>query len=343
MIVSRDKDRDGPSSGGGDAAGQAGRGRTRRRPRYDAHYRQPGSQIVGILNIDKPKGPTSHDVVARIRRLSGQRRVGHAGTLDPMATGVLVVCLGKATRLVEYITDSSKSYLATIHFGVTTDTWDVEGEIVQNRDCSSLSLKVVERALARFRGTIEQVPPMYSALKHDGQPLYRLAWQGMTVERKPRQVEISRAQIMDWRPPELVLEIDCSKGTYIRSLAHDLGQAVGSGAHLSDLRRLAVGHFRLEHAVSLTSLLEEDAGDWCKRHLLPMGAAVKHMPSVTVDMDTARRISYGQGVPLTVPEGVQVCCAYMVQAVGEGRELLAVLRRDQEAGLWRPQKVLAAV
>ena len=162
------------------------------------------------------------------------------------------------------------------------------------------------------------------------------------MERPPRRVEIHRLETVDWRPPELVLQVDCSKGTYIRSLAHDLGQAVGAGGHLSALTRLAVGSFLLGDAVSLPSLLAERTDDQWKRHLLPMGAALGHMPSVTVDLSTARRISHGQGVRLEVAEDAQLCCAYAVRAAGGERELLAILRRDQEAGLWRPKKVLAA-
>jgi len=173
--------------------------------------------------------------------------------------------------------------------------------------------------------------------------LYRLARQGITVRRDPRRVEIHQTRIVDWCTPELVVQIDCAKGTYIRSLAHDLGQAVGTGAHLSDLTRLAVGSFRLEDAVSLASLQDERANDRWKRHLLPMRAALGHMPGVAVDLGTARRISCGQGVQLEVAADASLCCAYTVQAENSDPRLLAVLRRDQKAGLWRPHKVLRAL
>ncbi|MCD6519847.1 MAG: tRNA pseudouridine(55) synthase TruB, partial [Anaerolineae bacterium] len=184
-----------------------------------------GGMVSGILNIDKPKGLTSHDVVDRVRRLAKQRRVGHAGTLDPLATGVLILCLGGATRIVEYLSESPKAYRATIRFGLVTDTWDLEGKVIEEREWQGLSLAEIQQVLSQFQGTIEQVPPMYSALKHQGKPLYKLARQGITVARKPRRVEIYRLSILDWRPPELVLEVECSKGTYIRSLAYELGQA----------------------------------------------------------------------------------------------------------------------
>ena len=291
---------------------------------------------VGVLNIDKPKGLTSHDVVVSVRRLSGQQRVGHAGTLDPMATGVLVVCLGKATRIVEYLMGSAKSYLGTVRFGVITETWDAEGRVLEERDCEGLSLEAIQRALPRFTGRIEQVPPMYSALKRQGQPLYRLARQGITVPRNPRTVEVHSLRIMSWQSPELVLRIDCSTGTYVRALAHDLGQVLGAGAHLSGLTRLAVGDFRLEGAVSLDTLWSERHSDLWRRHLVPIRVALGHMHSVTLDEDTARRVRFGQAVKLTLAQDAQLYCAYDRQ-----RRLIAILKPDRKNGLWRPHKVLA--
>ncbi|OGO06591.1 MAG: tRNA pseudouridine(55) synthase TruB [Chloroflexi bacterium RBG_13_56_8] len=292
--------------------------------------------ISGILNVDKPEGLTSHDVVDRIRRLSCQRRVGHAGTLDPMATGVLIVCLGVATRLAEYVADARKSYLATIRFGLLTDTWDAEGLVVAKRDLAGLLLSDIENALSSFRGCIEQVPPMYSALKSQGQPLYRLARQGITIERQPRMVEIYDATIVDWRPPDLVLRIECSKGTYVRSLAYDLGQAIGVGAHLCALTRLAVGRFRMEDAVGLETLWEGHSDGLWKRYLQPLHMAVSHLPSVVVGIDEAERILHGQTVDISLEGDGEICCAY-----GEGQRLLAILVREPASGLWRTRKVLA--
>ena len=291
---------------------------------------------LGVLNIDKPRGLTSHDVVARVRRLAGQRRVGHVGTLDPMATGVLVVCLGQATRIAEYLADSNKSYLATIHFGVVTDTLDTEGRVVEEHDWDRLSLGAIERVLPRFKGCIEQVPPMYSALKRRGQPLYRLARRGITVERKPRMVEIHDLDIVDWQPPELVLHIGCSKGTYIRALARDLGQAVGLGAHLSGLKRMAVGRFRLDDAVCLDTLLKESKDGLWRQHLLPLYIALADMPSTTVDRETESRIRFGQAVKLTQPPSTSPCCAY-----DSHHRLIAILQLDRQDDLWKPHKVLA--
>ena len=294
--------------------------------------------VSGILNIDKPKGMTSHDVVNQVRRLAHERRVGHAGTLDPMATGVLIVCLGKATRLVEYLADSDKSYLATIVFGVTTDTWDAEGKVLTRSDGQNLKLDDIENILPSFLGRIEQIPPMYSALKHKGQPLYRLARHGLEVERAPRRVEIYALQIVRWQAPELVLRVDCSKGTYIRTLAHDLGQAARVGAHLSALKRLAVGRFRIEEAVSLDELLRQAADGAWQKHLLPAEAAVGHMPVAILEAEAVNHVRHGQAVELSLAGDAGAQCA----AYDQNKQLLAILTYDAASGLWRPHKVLAA-
>ena len=175
----------------------------------------------GILNLDKPRGPTSHDVVDRVRALTSVRRVGHAGTLDPMATGVLLVCIGRATRVTEYLMAGKKTYRARVRLGITTDTYDAEGRITASVDPVAVDRAQVEDALPRFRGEIAQVVPMYSAAKHKGTPLHRLARRGLDVEREPRPVEVFRLELTAWEPPECVLEVVCSPGTYVRALAHD--------------------------------------------------------------------------------------------------------------------------
>lgn len=293
--------------------------------------------ISGLLNLDKPRGLTSHDVVARVRRLTGERRVGHTGTLDPLATGVLVLCLGRATRLAEYVMEGVKVYHATVRLGVETTTWDAEGEIVAEDDASHLSLADVEAVLSQFRGWITQTPPMYSALKHKGRPLYLLARQGVSVERAPRQVEISALVVRAWIPPDLSLEVICSKGTYLRALAHDLGQALGVGAYLAELRRTAMGPFRSEEAVSLEALQEAAAqGKW-RRFLLPVEKGLTHLPSATVNAEVARRIAFGQAVPLPIEGETSLCCAY-----DHAGRLVAIMAPAAEPDLWRPHKVLAA-
>jgi tRNA pseudouridine55 synthase len=194
-------------------------------------------QISGLLNIDKPKGITSHDVVNRLRKVARQRKVGHAGTLDPMATGVLLVCLGQATRLIEYLVTGRKQYRATIRFGIATNTLDADGEVMAEKDPSDLSEARLRPLLPRFMGEIEQIPPIFSALKKRGKPLYKLARAGQTVEVEPRRVTIDSLVWIAWQPPDLTLDISCSSGTYIRSLARDLGQAAGTESRGGELIR----------------------------------------------------------------------------------------------------------
>ncbi|MGH2537660.1 MAG: tRNA pseudouridine(55) synthase TruB, partial [Candidatus Promineifilaceae bacterium] len=225
---------------------------------------------AGLLVLDKPAGPTSHDVIQQLRRLTGVRRIGHAGTLDPLASGVLLVCLGRAARLLEYLVGLDKTYWAALRLGQTTDTYDAEGQLTAERPVD-LGRAEIEAALAAFRGPIAQRPPMYSALKLGGRPLYQLARQGLEVERPPRQVMIHSLDLLDWRPPRLELRLACSSGAYIRSLAHDLGQALGPGAHLAALRREAVGDFGLDEATQPDALTP--AG-W-RADLQPPAAAVR--------------------------------------------------------------------
>ncbi|MFP3896792.1 MAG: tRNA pseudouridine(55) synthase TruB [Anaerolineales bacterium] len=289
------------------------------------------SDLIGVLNIDKPKGLTSHDAVDRIRKVAGLQRVGHAGTLDPLARGVLVICLGKATRLIEYLMDTHKSYVATVEFGTVTDTWDAEGEVIERQGTEDLSLVRIEEALEHFCGPMEQIPPMYSAIKRKGEPLYRLARKGIEVEREARSVEIHRLEIREWDPPDLVIEVACSKGTYIRSLAYDLGRAVGPGAYLADLVRTAVGPFCLERAIPLHRLTEKGWRD----HLLPVYEAFEHMPHITVDQETEKRIGYGQAValPSAPKEGT-------IFAYNEKGRIVAVLTSEVDDPFWKPRKVL---
>ena len=292
----------------------------------------------GFLNVDKPAGITSHDVVARIRRLSGQRRVGHAGTLDPAATGVLVVALGGATRLIEYVQHQTlKQYRATVCLGVTTTTDDADGEITARHPLPPLDRETVECALAPLRGTIWQTPPVYAALHHEGRRLYELARAGVTVETPARQVHIERLDLIAFDPPLLTLDVVCGSGTYIRALARDLGAALGCGAHLAALRRTAVGVFRIEDALPL-SVLEAEAQaealptrDIVRRHLLPPDIAVADWYAVQVDEASARRLRHG--MPLVAPSGA----APRARAHAPDGTLIAILRFD--GTYWRPIKV----
>jgi tRNA pseudouridine55 synthase len=284
----------------------------------------------GFLNIDKPAGMTSHDVVAHIRRAAQQKRVGHAGTLDPAATGVLVVALGNATRLIEYVQDStSKRYLATVQLGAMTTTDDAEGAVLATVAVPPLDRTALEQALELFRGEIMQVPPMYSALHHQGRRLHELAREGLVVERAARPVTIERLELLDWTSPLLTLDIMCSKGTYIRSLAHDLGESLGCGAHLQALRRTAVGTFVIEHATPL-GLLEKNSCTIMST-LLPPEIAVADWPAVTLGAEAVRQVRNGLAIERTGTD------ADRARAHGPEGELVALLVRAGD--LWRPAKV----
>ncbi len=284
--------------------------------------------IHGFLNIDKPAGMTSHDVVARVRRLVGQKRVGHGGTLDPAATGVLPIALGEATRLVEYLVEGRKRYLAEIRLGATTTTDDAEGEVMQEQPVPPLSHADLVQAVQPFIGAIQQVPPMYSAIQIDGQRMYDLARQGQTVELEPRQVEIDRIDVLDWQSPLLRLDVICGKGTYIRSLARDLGAALGCGAHLAALRRTQVGPQTIDTAAPLDDLVADPSR--VAQHLLSPDTAVADWARADVDDATVRRIRNGLAVRLWVK-------SELVRAHGPDGSLVALLRFD--SGLWKPFKV----
>jgi tRNA pseudouridine55 synthase len=299
--------------------------------------------LSGILNVDKPAGMTSHDVVDAIRRVAGQRRVGHAGTLDPMATGVLLVCLGQGTRMAEYLMRGRKRYRAGVVLGSTTDTYDAEGQVTSSGGRTDFQRAEVEAALAGLLGPSQQLPPIYSALKQGGEPLYRRARRGETVEVQPRPVEIDGIRLLDWQPPLLILEIACSPGTYIRSLAHDLGQRLGSGAYLGSLVRLASGRFALEDATSLERLEEAFRHGQEEQFLLPLDEALLDWPAIVVAGGDKLRLTQGQPIPAGVRAGAQALeTAGWARAYSGDGDFLAVVAYDQEAACWRPAKVFYA-
>ncbi|MDD4873556.1 MAG: tRNA pseudouridine(55) synthase TruB, partial [Dehalococcoidales bacterium] len=217
----------------------------------------------GIFNINKPLGNTSFNIVSLVRHLTGERRVGHAGTLDPIAGGVLPVCFGRGTRVIEFLMDATKTYRADIQLGMSTDTYDIEGKILQTRDSSSITMEKILSALDSFKGQIEQKPPMYSALKHNGQCLYELARAGITIDREMRKAQIYSLNLLNFTPPVITIEMECSKGTYVRSLANDLGEMLGCGACMQGLVRIKYGPFNIEEAVSVVELKEAFCNkDW---------------------------------------------------------------------------------
>ncbi|MCL2677501.1 MAG: tRNA pseudouridine(55) synthase TruB [Clostridiales bacterium] len=255
----------------------------------------------GFININKEPGWTSHDVVAALRGILRQKKIGHTGTLDPAARGVLPVCLGKATRLAEYAARWDKRYRGEITFGIKTDSYDAEGKVTGKQAASHLKKEHIEAAFASFIGEIEQVPPMVSALKFRGERLYELARKGMEVERPARRVTvygIETAAFAEGENPRLTVDIACSKGTYIRSLAHDLGRMLGSCAHLSALCRLAVGPFSLEEAYTVAQVKEMTLRQ-DRAFLLPMNLGVAGLPSLTVDGAQKKKLLCG--VPVVLP------------------------------------------
>lgn len=246
----------------------------------------------GLLIIDKPAGVTSFDVVRTLRRCCRTRKVGHAGTLDPLATGVLPVAIGQATRLLEYLMAGEKVYQATLRLGVVTDTQDAEGRIVAEADWQGVSRAALEAACAGLTGRISQVPPMYSAIKQNGQPLYRLARQGVEVEREAREVTIEAIEILRFEPPEAELRVTCSKGTYIRTLCHDLGDKLGCGAHLADLRRCRNGLFDEADSIPLAEVERLTAAGE-DLPLLSPAQALADWPEIVITGDVAWRLKDG--------------------------------------------------
>ena len=254
--------------------------------------------ITGILAVDKPLGWTSHDVVARVRRVAGQKQVGHAGTLDPLATGVLLLLLGKATKLSPYLMYSQKEYCAEVVLGATTDTDDGEGALAEQADPSGATREKIDEVISRFLGTIQQVPPRYSAVRRGGKKLYVLARRGEVVEPEPREVVVYGIVLERWECPRLRLHVRCGAGTYIRSLARDIGAALAVGGYLHALRRTQSGTFTIAECARLDSITDQDA---LTRALLPPDRAVISMPAAVLPEDQARAICMGQAVPLPRP------------------------------------------
>ncbi len=228
----------------------------------------PAKELEGVLLVDKPTDHTSHDVVARLRGKLRMRRIGHAGTLDPMATGLLVILVGKATRISQYLMSVDKVYAGTIKLGEVTNTQDAEGEVLETRPVPSLTEAEIRQALQGFIGDQYQLPPMFSAIKIDGVPLYKRAREGEEVEREPRFIRVVSYELPRWASPELDFRVHCTKGTYVRTLAHDLGQRLGCGAHLKALRRLSSGDLTMEKALTLDQIMAMPIPE-IERHLVP--------------------------------------------------------------------------
>ncbi len=288
----------------------------------------------GFLIVDKPVGVTSFSMVSLVRRLTGVKRVGHAGTLDPLASGVLPVAVGQATRLIEYMDDAWKTYEARVRFGVTTDTYDAEGAVTSERDASAVTLAEIQAALTRFVGDIEQRPPAFSAIKVAGKPLYRYAREGAAVEAAPRIVRIDGIELRSFADGEAEMSVQCGKGTYVRSLAHDLGQRLGCGAHLAALRRTSSGGFGIEDAYSPDALATAAAEDALEGLLLASDRAVERRPAAILGVERALDVRTGRDFEMGPGAAAEICRAYSTEG-----EFLAVMRQG-EGALWHPEKVL---
>ncbi len=294
------------------------------------------ANISGVLVIDKPTGLTSHDVVQIVRKGTNLRRAGHTGTLDPRASGVLVVLLGPAVRLSEYISASDKRYQAIIKLGSNTETYDAEGvEVIPENvvDPYTITEEKFNEVLQTFVGDIEQVPPPFSAIKVRGKKAYDLARSGEEVELAPRLIHVYSLELLEWSPPEAVIDVYCSSGTYVRSLAYDLGQRLGTGAYLSGLRRTKSGQFTLRDAVQLRKLRDAfDAGNWYQ-YLIPAAEALGEWPAIELTAEELDAVKHGHRISR---EGMS---GSLARGISNQGELVALLEYVEDTGEWQPKKV----
>ena len=293
----------------------------------------------GILNIHKPTGMTSHDVVARVRKLLKQKRVGHAGTLDPAASGVLPICVGQATRVAEYLSESGKAYQATIAFGTVTDTYDSEGAVIRTTSTDDLTLSHIQSLLPTFLGDQPQVPPRYSAIKLQGQPAYKRTRAGEAITMEARPVTIYRLEVIDWQTPMLTLAIECSKGTYVRSLAYDLGEQSGYGAYLQALVRTRSGPFTLTESITLEQLAEAAAQGPIEQFLYPADKAIEQYPALFLDEVLSERVGHGNAFQHEQPPANAVDKQQIARVYDHQGRFLAIASWDEQQKMWQPAKV----
>lgn len=288
--------------------------------------------ISGVLVVDKPVGLTSHDVVQIVRRGTNIRRAGHTGTLDPRASGVLVILIGPAVRLSEYVSASDKRYQAVVRLGASTDTYDSDGRILSTSPVD-ITEEQFASTLKQFIGEIEQVPPPYSAVKIKGRKAYEMAREGEEVDLEPRKIQVYNLDLLEWAPPEAVIDVYCSSGTYVRSLAHDLGEKLGCGAHLVGLRRTKSGRFTLREAVPLRKLRETfENGTWYQL-LIPAAEALSDWPVVELTHEQVEAVRHGHRVPGDASQG------NLARGISEAGELIALLEFDANTDEWQPKKV----
>ncbi len=294
--------------------------------------------ISGVLVVDKPIGMTSHDVVNAIRYGTGIRRAGHTGTLDPRASGVLVILIGPAVRLSEYVSASDKRYQAILRLGASTDTFDADGRFTRQTDVTvNVTEAQFETELKKFIGEIEQTPPPYSAVKVQGRRAYDMARRGERVELAPRKINVYHLEVLEWAPPEVVVDVHCSSGTYVRSLANDLGEALGCGAYLVGLRRTKSGRFSLRDSVPLRKLQEAfRAGNWYQ-YLIPAAEALADWPALELNPDEVESVRHGHRLPKT--DSITPGINNLVRGVSMAGELVALMELDETNHEWQPKKV----
>ena len=268
--------------------------------------RKKGRDVHGVFLLDKPQGVSSNDIMQKVKRLFKANKAGHTGALDPLATGMLPICLGEATKFSQFLLDSDKRYVVTAKLGERTDTSDAEGQVVQSREVNVAEADILA-ALSAFRGEILQVPTMFSALKHNGKPLYEYARAGITVEREARPITIFELKFIDYQAPFLTLEVHCSKGTYIRTLVDDLGEVLGCGAHVTMLRRLAVADYPIEEMMPIEDLVliaDSFPNSELDRLLLPMDTAVASLPQLNLTAEQTKAVGFGQRVKFENPQAL---------------------------------------
>jgi len=251
-----------------------------------------------IINLNKPKDITSQDGVTRVKRILTVKKAGHAGTLDPMATGVLIVLINKATNLASYFSSLDKEYKAVMKLGTATDTQDAYGKVIETCDDISTDREQVEEVLRSFSGITLQEPPMFSALKHKGKPLYKLARKGIEIERKPREINISMIELLDFNPPYITFRAKCSKGTYIRTLCHDMGKKLGTVAHLCELERTSIGEFHISDSISPDTLNELSIGESADKGIYSMSDSLSWLPELIIDEPLSKAVSHGNPIQL---------------------------------------------
>jgi len=309
-----------------------------------AETQRVGLSAGGYLNINKPQGWTSTDVVRKLKGVTRAKKIGHGGTLDPLATGVLPICVGSATRFADTVLLGTKSYRITMRLGSSTNTYDSEGDTTAEADWSAVTQEQVVESLNDFRGKFDQVPPMFSALHHNGERLYKLARKGIEVERPARPVETMSLELVEFNAPKMILDVECGHGFYARTLAHDIGEKLGTHAHLVGLVRTHAGAFKLEDTVTIEQVsAAAKSGDW-REVALPIDTTLQHMPKITLTESFVEMVKFGRqlsdgdiGKPGEYQSGDRI------RAYTPEEELLAILIFEPEKLGWRPEKVLTGI